>query len=196
MRRIRRNAPVFSLRVHTSITFRNHIAALPQRTGTAFSLSAFSECGLRAFRFRGISYILIGFISKDGMRRLGIVRQRKARICVANTYKNTMISRRRISRCEATCRHPSRKGLRSGSRSTSTTGSREEQGRQALRPARWPALCQRPHPHRPRLQQGAEGLREQKPCPARVFHPVRSGLGLPRPAYRSIWSRSPWALIR
>ena len=63
--------------------------------------------------------------------------------------------------------------------------AREEQGREALHPARRPALRQRTHPHRPRLQQDPQGLRQQVPCAARLLHAVRARLGLPRPADRA-----------
>ena len=39
---------------------------------------------------------------------------------------------------------------------------REEQGRRAVRSARWPAVCERPHPHRPCVQQDPEGLRREE----------------------------------
>ena len=69
----------------------------------------------------------------------------------------------------------------------------EEQGRQALHLARRPSVRQRPHPHRPRLQQDPQGLREQVPCAARLLHAVRAGLGLPRPAHRAHGGEDPRA---
>ena len=55
----------------------------------------------------------------------------------------------------------------------------------ALDPARRSALRQRPHPHGPRAEQGAEGLRREVPGHARPRLGVRPGLGLPRPAHRA-----------
>ena len=67
----------------------------------------------------------------------------------------------------------------------------QEQGRQALRAARRPALCQRPYPHRALLQQDPEGLRGEVPCPARLLHPLRARLGLPWPAHRAHGGEEP-----
>ena len=64
-------------------------------------------------------------------------------------------------------------------------GAREEQGRQAAHPARRPAVRERPHPHRARLQQDPQGLRQQVPCAARLLHALRARLGLPRPTHRA-----------
>ena len=54
-----------------------------------------------------------------------------------------------------------------------------------VRPARRPAVRQRPDPHRPRAQQDPQGLRRQVEVDGRLRRAVRAGLGLPRPADRS-----------
>ena len=53
-----------------------------------------------------------------------------------------------------------------------------------LRAARWPALCQWQHPHRPCAQQDPEGHGDAQPADARLRFQLRAGLGLPRPADR------------
>ena len=57
-------------------------------------------------------------------------------------------------------------------------------GAPQVHPARRPALCQRPDPHGPRGQQGAEGHDRQGAAAGRLRRAVRAGLGLPRPADR------------
>ena len=74
-----------------------------------------------------------------------------------------------------TCRERAEASGQMGRRAYLRAGSREEQGRQALHPARRPSVRQRPHPYRPCLQQDPQGLREQVPCAARVLHALRAG---------------------
>ena len=54
-----------------------------------------------------------------------------------------------------------------------------------VRPARRPAVRERPHPHRPRPQQDPQGHRREVADDARLRLAVRPGLGLPRPADRA-----------
>ena len=79
-----------------------------------------------------------------------------------------------------------------GGRAHLRAGAREEQGRQAVHPARRPSVrAYGPDPYRPRLQQDPQGLREQVPCAARVLHALRARLGLPRPAHRAYGGEDP-----
>ncbi len=62
--------------------------------------------------------------------------------------------------------------------------SRRRRGPPAVRAPRRAAVCERRHPHRPRVQQDPEGHRRQEPLARRLRCPVRSGLGLSRHADR------------
>ena len=64
------------------------------------------------------------------------------------------------------------------------SGACRRRGPPAVRAPRRPAVCERRHPHRPRVQQDPEGHRGQEPLARRLRRPVRSGLGLPRDADR------------
>ena len=62
-------------------------------------------------------------------------------------------------------------------------------GTATLRPARRPAVRERPDPHRPRRQQDPEGHDRQGAPARRLRRALHAGLGLPRPADRERRSR-------
>ena len=77
-----------------------------------------------------------------------------------------------------------RLGRGRGRRKASTSACARRATAAAVRPARRPAVRQRPAPHRPRGQQDPQGHDRQGAPAGRLRRALRAGLGLPRPADR------------